>query len=327
MQYAAIEGAIERAPVGARRNTEVRIEQRAREKLKTKPLFYASLTGAGAAAAVFGLFAGMLLPRSAAAWAVAGRDTLMGNSLFGMAVEAVRGSLPAVNSLYAGVLQLFLLLMAASAALSLACSVLAFAAGRTARKLSAFTLTLHMLTFGGFAGLVYLGGETLERALALDALFVFAAAMLLRVLHAAARRGSKGLFGSVFLLLAVGAFAGVCLPGAALKRELTAALSVSMRAWEGTDIALIVLLGSAALNLLFAVLRMGAGKGFAFELVRFLLVLSAAGAVVACFAAEEMSLAPFTPLPSLLVLAPAGAGLVLSAGLVAARAVKKKPKQ
>lgn len=326
MQTAIVQGAV--MPVNGRRETEVLIERRAREKSRTRPLLFAALTGAGALSSVFGLFAGMLLPSSAASLAVAGRDTMMGNSLFGMAVEVLRGSLPAANSLYAGALQILLLLMVGTAALGLASSVVAFAAGRTARALSAFTLTFEMLSFGAFAGLVFLGGESFERAIAPDALFPFAAAAVLRAAGIAAKKGIKGLWGSAFLLLSLAAFAAVCLPASPLKAELAGALSLPARGWEATDMVLVVLLGLSALNMMFAVLRLGASKGFAWELVRFLLLLSAAGAAAAVYAAEgNLGLLTAAPLSPMLLGGAAIVGLVLSAGLLAVRAIKKNPKQ
>ena len=113
-----------------RRETEVFLEEKAHEKRRTHPLFYAFCCGAGALLAVFGLFAGMLLPYSAAAMAVAGRDTMMGSSLFGMTAELLRGSLPQADSAYSLLLEMFLAAAALSAAFALGCSVLAFAAGR-----------------------------------------------------------------------------------------------------------------------------------------------------------------------------------------------------
>ena len=98
-----------------RRETEVFLEEKAHEKRRTHPLFYAFCCGAGALCAVFGLFAGMLLPYSAAAMAVAGRDTMMGSSLFGMTAELLRGSLPAADSAYSLLLALFLAAAAFSA--------------------------------------------------------------------------------------------------------------------------------------------------------------------------------------------------------------------
>ena len=168
----------------ARRETEVLLEERVREKRRTRPLFYALLLGGTALCAAAGLFAGMLLPYSAAAMAVAGRDTAMGSSLFGMAVELLRGSLPAADSVYAAVLQGLLLFLVGAATLSLLSSAIAFAAGRTARKLFAFSSTLVLFGYTAFSALVLLGAETLREALPLDALAACAGTLLFRLLSA-----------------------------------------------------------------------------------------------------------------------------------------------
>ena len=55
----------------ARRETEVLLEERVREKRRTRPLFYALLLGGTALCAAAGLFAGMLLSSSAAAYTFA----------------------------------------------------------------------------------------------------------------------------------------------------------------------------------------------------------------------------------------------------------------
>lgn len=330
MEFAAGEAAIKDGalPLRARRETEVLLERKVREKRKTRPLFYALNCGAGAAAVLFGLFAGLKLPYSAAAMAVAGRDTVMGSSLFGLAVELVRGSLPAANSLYAALLQLFLLLMTGTGALALAACILAFAAGRTARRLAAFTETAALLSFGGFQGLLFLSAETVRGGLALDALFVFAAALLLRVFSVTVRRRGRGLINALLLLLAAACFVGLCLPGSPLKTALTAALRTDARHWGAREIALTALLASAGLGLFFGILRLGAGKGFCFELLRFFLLCAAAGAVFAVFMAEgELSSLTKAPLALLLTALPAPLGLVLSAALLALRQAKKKPKE
>ena len=78
MEY-SVEGALVcgGAPAArVRRETEVFLEEKVHERRRTHPLFYAFCCGGGALLAVFGLFAGMLLPYSAAAMAVAGRDTM-----------------------------------------------------------------------------------------------------------------------------------------------------------------------------------------------------------------------------------------------------------
>ena len=252
MEFAADEAALREGMLQtrARRETEVLLEQKVRERRKAKPLFYALCCGGTALFAVFGLFAGMRLPYSAAAMAVAGRDTMMGSSLFGMAAELLRGSLPQADSLYTALLQLFLLLMTGATAFGLASCILAFAAGRTARRLMSLSSTLVLLTFGSFSALVFLGAETMHEALAHDALFTAAAVLVLRILSAAVQRRGKGLGNALLLLFAAAAFTGLCLPQTPLKTELTAALLAPVQLWGPKDIALALLLAVTAANLL-----------------------------------------------------------------------------
>ena len=329
MEFAAGEAALREGMLQtrARRETEVLLEQKVRERRKAKPLFYALCCGGTALFAVFGLFAGMRLPYSAAAMAVAGRDTMMGSSLFGMAAELLRGSLPQADSLYTALLQLFLLLMTGAAAFGLASCILAFAAGRTARRLMSLSSTLVLLTFGSFSALVFLGAETMHEALAHDALFTAAAVLVLRILSAAVQWRGKGLGNALLLLFAAAAFTGLCLPQTPLKTELAAALLAPVQLWGPKDIALALLLAVTAANLLLSILRLGAGKAFLFDLIRFLAQCAAAGSAFAVCAAEEMSFSLFTgaPLPSLLVGLAALCGLVLSAALLAIRSAQKRP--
>ena len=310
----------------ARRETEVLLEERVREKRRTRPLFYALLLGGTALCAAAGLFAGMLLPYSAAAMAVAGRDTAMGSSLFGMAVELLRGSLPAADSVYAAVLQGLLLFLVGAAALSLLSSAIAFAAGRTARKLFAFSSTLVLFGYTAFSALVLLGAETLREALPLDALAACAGTLLFRLLSALFGRRGKGMGSLLLFVLAAASFAGLCCPGAPLKRDLISALGGGALP-EGERLVLLTLAGVAAGNLAIGVLRAGAGKGFAFDLFRFLLQCAATGAAAAVYAAEEMNFYFFTrdPFAFGLLALPALLGLILSAALLAVRAAKNKP--
>ena len=278
MEY-SVEGALVcgGAPqVRVRRETEVLLEKKVLEKRRTHPLFYAFCCGAGALLAVFGLFAGMFLPHSAAAMAVAGRDTMMGSSLFGMAAELLRGSLPQADSAYSLLLQLFLAAAAGSAAFALGCSVLAFAAGRTARTLAGLSMTLTLVSFGGFSALVLLGAETGKAALSWDALFVFFGTLLLRTACIFVRRRGRGLSGLFLLLFSAAAYAGLCLPSSLFKQELIMVLSLPPVLWEKKEIALVVLLAVTALGLCLSLLRLGAQKGAPLDAVRFFLQCAAA---------------------------------------------------
>ena len=244
-----------------RRETEVFLEEKAHEKRRTHPLFYAFCCGAGALCAVFGLFAGMFLPYSAAAMAVAGRDTMMGSSLFGMTAELLRGSLPQADSAYSLLLEMFLAAAALSAAFALGCSVLAFAAGRTARTLAGLSMTLTLVSFGGFSALVLLGAETEKAALPIDALFVFSGTLLLRTACILVRRRGRGLSGLFLLLFSAAAYAGLCLPSSPFREKLITVLSLPPALWEQKELALFVLFAVTALGLCLSLLRLGAQKG------------------------------------------------------------------
>ena len=258
-----------------RRETEVFLEEKAHEKRRTHPLFYAFCCGAGALLAVFGLFAGMLLPYSAAAMAVAGRDTMMGSSLFGMTAELLRGSLPQADSAYSLLLEMFLAAAALSAAFALGCSVLAFAAGRTARTLAGLSMTLTLVSFGGFSALVLLGAETEKAALPWDALFVFSGTLLLRTACILVRRRGRGLTGLFLLLFSAAAYAGLCLPSSPFREKLIAVLSLPPALWEQKELALFVLFAVTALGLCLSLLRLGAQKGAPLDAVRFFLQCAA----------------------------------------------------
>ena len=329
MEY-SVEGALVcgGAPqVRVRRETEVLLEKKVLEKRRTHPLFYAFCCGAGALLAVFGLFAGMLLPHSAAAMAVAGRDTMMKSSLFGMAAELLRGSLPQADSAYSFLLQLFLAASAGSAAFALGCSVLAFAAGRTAKTLAGLSMTLTLVSFGGFSALVLLGAETGKAALSWDALFVFFGTLLLRTACIFVRRRGRGLSGLFLLLFSAAAYAGLCLPSSLFKQELIMVLSLPPVLWEKKEIALVVLLAVTALGLCLSLLRLGAQKGAPLDAVRFFLQCAAAAAAIAFYAVEDGPAFLTESFSPLLVGGAALFGLVLSAGLAALRAAEKKQKR
>ena len=234
---AVIQGGV---PAVQRRETEVFLERRAFQKRRSHPLFYALCCGGISLFCLFGFFGAPLFPYSAAAMAAAGRDTMMGSSLFGMTAELLRGSLPAADSAYRLLLQLCLLAAAASSAVALACAALAFAAGRTARRLTALSSTLNLLTFGTLSALVLLGAETGRAALPIDALIAFFGTLLIRILCILTHRRGRGLGNAVLLLLAAAAFTGLCLPASPLKRELMAAL--------GAGAALSAALGEAGLS-------------------------------------------------------------------------------
>ena len=320
---AVIQGGV---PAVQRRETEVFLERRAFQKRRSHPLFYALCCGGISLFCLFGFFGAPLFPYSAVAMAAAGRDTMMGSSLFGMTAELLRGSLPAADSAYRLLLQLCLLAAAASSAVALACAALAFAAGRTARRLAALSSTLNLLTFGTLSALVLLGAETGRAALPIDALIAFFGTLLIRILCVLTHRRGRGLGNAVLLLLAAAAFTGLCLPASPLKRELMAALGAGASLSDLRRTAFAALFGVTSANLILGILRLGAGRGFAFDLIRFLLQCAAAGAAGAVCAAEEMNFSVFAeaPLPVLLVAAAALLGLVLSAALYAVRAVKNK---
>ena len=307
-----------------RRETEVFLEEKAHEKRRTHPLFYAFCCGAGALCAVFGLFAGMLLPYSAAAMAVAGRDTMMGSSLFGMTAELLRGSLPAADSAYSLLLEMFLAAAALSAAFALGCSVLAFAAGRTARTLAGLSMTLTLVSFGGFSALVLLGAETEKAALPIDALFVFSGTLLLRTACILVRRRGRGGSGLFLLLFSTAAYAGLCLPSSPFREKLLSVLSLPPALWEQKELALFVLFAVTALGLCLSLLRLGAQKGAPLDAVRFFLQCAAAAAAAAFYAVEEGPAFLTQNFSPLLVGGAALLGLVLSAAVAAMRSMEKK---
>ena len=191
---AVIQGGV---PAVQRRETEVFLERRAFQKRRSHPLFYALCCGGISLFCLFGFFGAPLFPYSAAAMAAAGRDTMMGSSLFGMTAELLRGSLPQADSAYRLLLQLCLLAAAASSAVALACAALAFAAGRAARRLTALSSTLNLLTFGTLSALVLLGAETGRAALPIDALIAFLGTLLIRVLCILTHRRGRGLGNAV----------------------------------------------------------------------------------------------------------------------------------
>jgi len=248
---------------------------------------------------LFSLFAGFLFPRSALCEAVAGREVILGNSIFGLLMEQMQGSLslPPVQFLPL-VLYGLPYLLAATVAISLLCTIFSLLFPRISPQLLYWNCVFVLFGYGTTIVAVYAASETAWQAIAYDALIPVVSGILVFLCFVLIRtRNASGVL--LFLLAYLGLF---CLftPNVPLRTVIHDAF-VHPLPLENT-LCLFLLFGISVLNALFGLFRLGAKRGYLADVLRFSLHCAIAPAFFVMLCLADRSVAPLQKQPVLFVL-------------------------
>lgn len=244
-----------------------------------------------------GLFLGALLPDSPLCKAVAGREVILGNSLLGLIVERLQGSLslPSASPLPVLLYELPLVLTV-TIALSLLFTIFSMLFPRAAEKLAYWNGVAVCLGFGTAVVLCYAAGKTFRAAIAYDVLIPLAASALLLAVFDLIRKRNLG--GFLLFLISLSALMTAFTPETPLRSEIHAAF-LNPLPLENT-ICLFLFLGVSVCNAVAGVFRIHAKKAYLLDIVRFSLHCALVPAYFAMRCIADRSTAFLTALPILL---------------------------
>lgn len=241
-----------------------------------------------------GLFLGLFFPYSALCNAVAGREIILGNTLFGLILERLQGSLTAPLAQLMPVLLYHLPVAAATTiALSLLITVLSLLFPKAAPKLLYWNVFFVLLGNTLAAFLVFVNGTDFTSALAPDILIPIALAVLVYAIYLMTQRRNAS--GVLLFLLSFGALFSVAVPRSPLKEALFDAFRQPLPL--ETTLCLFLLAGFASLNAFWALTRIGSRRGYLFEVILFSLQCLSLAAYVAMTAITAQSFGFITAEP------------------------------
>ncbi len=279
-----------------------------------------------------GLFLGFLTDSTAIARAVADRPAIYSDSLFGVMVEVLRGSItaPAVRSALPFTLYCLVYLLIAEIVLSISFTILALVMPRNSKKFCLFNGQTVLLVYGALFTLsaLYLSNANgAYSALTVDfpsAVVCFVCMTILFFLCCIRNKGRAVTDLSLYLLALLSLFS-LLYPATTLSSDIGGLLSGKTKLPVGVAVSLGLLFALIALNVLICVFRLNAGKGYVFDLIRFGLQVAAVVSLIATSFVEDGSYAIFTDqlLPIIVLIASSFAAFCLTAFTISLITKKK----
>lgn len=212
-----------------------------------------------------GLFLSLFFPTHTLCQTAVGRDVVLGNTILGLIVEYLQGSiaLPPAQ-LFAILLYYTPLIIAAATVLSLLCTICSLLISRAAEKLFYWNVLVSILGYS-FAALVATANSATQNNIIMIDVYLPLAAVLLTdgifLLIHKRNLGSLGLYLLSFLTL-------LCLfiPNTTILAQIKLAFQSPFPLQN--SICILLLCSISACNTLSATFRLNAGRGFLFEIIR-----------------------------------------------------------
>lgn len=274
--------------------------------------------------ALGGLFGGYLTEFTAIGRVIADRNAIYSDSLFGLMVEILRGSIaaPAIgeggfNSLPFA-LYCWIFFLIAAIALSLTFTILALVIPRKSKKFCLLNGQTVLIAYGALFTLsaLYLADrEGVYAATSFDlpsAVVCVACALLLFFLACTQNKGRA--FSNLLLyLLSLLSIFSLIYPATALSSDLNDLLTGKSALETGIAVSLGFMFSLTVLNLVLSVFRLNAGKTYVFDLARFGLQTAAVISLISTSLMDSYAIFTDQLLPIIILIASTLAAFFLAA--------------